>query len=132
MEFRQDFTGIDWQIDGEAEKQASSIPALTGDVIFYAAKEAIRNAARHGRGDDLGRALHLRIRAAWRDGLELQISDDGIGLEPKPEPLPTGGQGLSLHSTMMAVIGGLLTTDDKPGIGTTLTIYLPQSSWQTG
>jgi len=132
MEFRQDFTGIDWQIDAEAEKQASSIPALTGDVIFYAAKEAIRNAARHGRGDDVGRALHLRISAAWRDGLELQIADDGIGLEPKPEPLPTGGQGLSLHSTMMAVIGGLLTTDDKPGIGTTMTIFLPQSSWQTG
>ena len=44
------FDGVSWQIDPEAEGRIAELPALTAEVVYGAAREAIRNAARHGRG----------------------------------------------------------------------------------
>jgi len=128
-EYAHDFDGITWQVEHEAEERARALPVLTGDVIFYAAKEVVRNAARHGRGGDPARPLNLRISAAWRSGLEIRIADDGVGLRATAKATPTSGQGLALHGTMLAVIGGSLATESKPGAGTTVTLFLPQESW---
>ncbi len=104
--------------------QARALPTLTADVIFYAAKEALRNAARHGRGGDPARPLHLRLSATGNGGLHLAISDDGVG--PTASAATTrGGHGLALHSTMMAVIGGSLVTQPRTGGGTTVRLELP-------
>jgi signal transduction histidine kinase len=43
--------------------------------------------------------------------------------------LGSSGQGLALHSTLMAVIGGSLTVSSHPGQYTRLMIDLPQSAW---
>jgi signal transduction histidine kinase len=86
---------------------------LQAEVLFYAAREAIRNAARHGRGEDNARSLHLRLDARRQgETLVLLIEDDGVGMSLSEE----GGQGrgLALHSTMMAVIGGALSTESLP------------------
>ena len=102
-----------------------------GDVVFHAAREVIRNSARHGRGDDTGRELRLRIGLAWRGGIEITISDDGVGLSSRAETGGGAGRGLALHSTMLAVIGGSLVTENRPGGGAISTILLPQESWDT-
>ena len=128
-EFSRDFSSVEWRIDHEAEERARALPALTGDVVFFAAKEVVRNAARHGRGGDPARALHLRISAAWRDGLEIRIADDGVGL-PAADTTAAGGQGLALHGTMMAVIGGSLEVESKPGAGAAVTLFVPQERWE--
>jgi len=128
-EFSRDFSAVEWRIDPEAEERARALPALTGDVVFFAAKEVVRNAARHGRGGDPARALHLRISAAWRDGLEIRIADDGVGL-PAADTTAAGGQGLALHGTMMAVIGGSLEVESKPGAGAAVTLFVPQERWE--
>jgi len=128
-EFLREFDEVTWQIEPEAEAQSQAIPPLTGDVVFYGAKEAIRNSARHGRGPGRSRPLRLSIAAAWREGLEITIADDGVGLAAAPRSGPAGGQGLALHSTMMAVIGGWLGTSSRPAGGTTVTLFLPQQSW---
>jgi signal transduction histidine kinase len=46
-----------------------ALPSLTAETIFYAAREAIRNAARHGRGEDAARAefVDRSVRAAVRN-----------------------------------------------------------------
>ena len=95
----------------DTETQARTIPTLTAEVIFYAAREAVRNAAKHGRGEG---DFCLQIQAHWQDGLELVVEDNGIGLEAT-SPNSGSGQGLALHSTMMAVIGGELSVDSLPG-----------------
>jgi carbon-monoxide dehydrogenase large subunit len=74
---------------------------MAAEVAFYAAREAMRNAARHGRGGSQNRPLHLTIEALWRDGLRLTIEDDGVGVG-NSDASGGSGQGLALHGTMMA------------------------------
>jgi signal transduction histidine kinase len=124
------FDGVEWQIEPEVEQDLSAIPPLTAEVLFYAAREAIRNAAQHGRDGDTGRPLHLRVGAAWRDGLEICIEDDGVGLGAVDSPAANSGQGLALHSTMMAVVGGTLAVESLPGAYTRVSLRLPQETGQ--
>ncbi len=127
-EFARSFDGVVWNVDEEAAEQASSLPTLTADVVFYAAKEVVRNAARHGRGGEPSRPLRLRLGAAWLDGLHLSIEDDGVGIA-STEPADSQSHGLALHSTMLAVIGGSLATGRDAGRGTRVTISVPAEAW---
>jgi signal transduction histidine kinase len=125
------FDEVSWHIEPEAERQARAVPVLTAEVLFYAAREVIRNAACYGRGEDAARQLHLRVEVAWRDGLEILIEDDGVGLEVAEGTNGGGvrrgsGQGLALHSTMMAVVGGTLAVESVPGEYTRVSLTLPR------
>ena len=119
------FDDVIWQIEPEAERQAQTIPSLTSEVLFYAAREAIRNAARHGRDEETARPLHLCVKVAWRDGLEVMVEDDGVGLGTAGPSATGSGQGLALHSTMMAVVGGTLAVESQPGAYTRVSLTLP-------
>jgi len=95
----------------------------------------MRNAARHGRRNGAPAALNLIVRARWNDqpgaarGLSLILEDNGMGLNdqaPSAEGERAGaGQGLALHSTLLAVVGGSLTVDSEPGLFTRVTLRLP-------
>jgi signal transduction histidine kinase len=123
------FDDVAWRVEPEAEQKAQTIPSLRAEVLFYAAREAIRNAARYGRDTDNALPLHLCIGVAWRDGLEITIEDDGVGLDAVQEPSTSSGQGLALHTTMMAVVGGTLAVESVPEKYTRVTLALPQGVW---
>jgi signal transduction histidine kinase len=130
-DFGGDFEETTWQAEPEAVTAAEGIPLFMSEAILYAAQEAIRNAARHGRGDDPKRALHLNVSLKWQEGLCIAIQDDGVGLS-MPDRLadehPSGsGSGLRFHSAMLAVIGANLEVESRTGHGTRVTISLPQS-----
>ena len=57
--------------------------------------------------------------------LRLVIEDDGVGMRAAPQAGEGGGQGLPLHGTMMAVIGGTLTPETREGGGTRVVLGLP-------
>jgi signal transduction histidine kinase len=138
------FDSVSWQV----EPEGIALPALTAEVLFYAAREAIRNAARYGRGGNPDRSLHLRVEATWHDlladsllpgasaptgqralagqrALEIVIEDDGVGLSGAEGTNGGGGQGLALHSTMMAVVGGSLAVEGVPDTYTRVSLTLP-------
>ncbi len=121
------FDEVTWEVEPQAEREAQAIPTLTGEVLFSAAREAIRNAGHHGRGPDSGRALHLRLAVACREGLTILVEDDGVGLGNGGSAGEGGGQGLALHSTMMAVVGGSLAVESLPGAYTRVTLSLPRT-----
>ncbi len=125
------FDAVAWQLDPLAEAQARGIPPWAAEVLYYAAREVLRNAARYGRGGDGARALHVRIGAQWRQGLEVRIEDDGVGLPAPAGPAGGSGQGLALHSTLMAVIGGSLAVESLEDTYTRVSLRLPQEAWQT-
>lgn len=129
-EFTNDFDEVTWHIEPQAEQHARTLSTLASDVVFYAAKEVIRNSARHGRGRDPARPLQLRIDATWHNGLEVRIADDGVGMASTAQSWATSGHGLALHGTMLAVIGGSLVTEHRSGAGTSVTLFLPQERWQ--
>ena len=121
-ELRGCFESVTWCIPSEVEQNARGIQPLAAEVAFFAAREALRNAARHAHPID---TLVLSITATWKKGLEIIIEDNGVG----PIELQSGcnGQGLILHSTMMAVIGGSLALTSAPDMPTRVILHLPEA-----
>lgn len=120
-DFRDSFDHIAWQAEPAAIEQAKRLPLFASEVIFYAAQEAMRNAAKHGRGGDARRPLHLEVALHSRSGLELIIEDDGVGRQID-QATDEAGSGLRFHTTMLAVIGGTLSVEDRSGGGTRVVI----------
>ncbi len=131
-DFRDSFDEIGWQAGPAAAERARRLPLFVGEVIFYAAQEALRNAARHGRGSDPDRRLRLDVAIECNPGLKIVVGDDGVGHKSGadfpvgPAAAGTGG-GLLFHSAMLAVIGGSLAVSDRAGGGTQVVIELPQN-----
>jgi len=124
-ELPEAFERVDWQIEAAAEPLLQKLPPLTTEVIFYAAREAIRNAARYGRGADRSRPLHLWLSIQAVHGLLIQIEDDGVGVQATAPEQSSSQQGLALHSTLLAVVGGTLEMVSTPGQGTQVVLRLP-------
>ncbi len=126
-ELAEDFDGVEWHIDPEAEERARSLQGVSAEVALYAAREAVRNAARHGRGNDPARPLHLTVELHEGDGLELVVTDDGVGCGDVQAA--GAGHGIALHSTMMAVVGGTWEAECADGRYTRVRLSLPGGGW---
>ncbi len=123
-EFPGAFGTVAWQITAEAERACAALAPLAVEVLFYAAREAVRNAARYGRGAD-GGPLGLTLTVTQAAGLVVCVDDDGVG--PAPTMTPSG-HGLALHQAMLAIVGGTLEVGAAPGRGTRVTLRLPLSA----
>lgn len=114
---RSAFERVSWDIAPETEEKFGGLASMNAETVFFAAREVIRNAARHSR------AKNLWVRVARENGLTIQVEDDGIGPSGGAGVAPEGvGQGLALHSAMMAVIGGSLKVEPREGGGTRVSI----------
>ncbi len=135
-DYENQFHTVNLTVSPIAESKASEVPLLTAEVLFYATREALRNAADHGGGGTLAQPVNVEIAVTWQEGLKIVITDDGVGLEKSiqgqldHQPKTGKGQGLALHSTMMAVIGGSLMVESRPGQSTSIILELPAESWQ--
>jgi signal transduction histidine kinase len=124
VEHDPSFARVSWQVDGEAEQRARTLPLFVSEVLLFAAQELVRNAARHGRGDDPTRPLSLQIALDATEGLRLAVADDGAGFERGTAP--AGSQsGLQFHSAMLAAVGASLQVASLPSDGTQAIISLP-------
>jgi signal transduction histidine kinase len=135
-DFRNSFEDLSIFVSSEAEQRTRDIPILTAEVLFYATREALRNASSHGRNEETDQPLSASINISWQEGLKIVVEDNGIGLgqlmQGQLDHLQDSGngQGLALHSTMMAVIGGSLAVESVPGLSTSIILVLPKESWQ--
>lgn len=118
------FNSIIWQTPSEIESILREMPSTTAEVVFYAAREVIRNAARHAHKDDPHSPLNLAVTIIGSNPCSIVIEDDGKGLATFPHETDNG-HGLALHSTLMAVIGGELSLESEPGKFTRVTLSLP-------
>lgn len=124
-EFAHEFTSVRWV--GDAARSTPGLTPLEGlvaEVGFYAVREAVRNAAVHGRGADSHRPLSLTIALACGERLRVIVQDDGVGWAADSNTEAKQG-GLLLHRTLLAAVGGNLAAESEPGSGTTVTIELP-------
>jgi hypothetical protein len=125
-ELPESFDEVCWRIDPPAEQAARLLPPIYLETWYYAAREAIRNAAKYARGGDSSRPLHLAVSLTGSDPLDLSVEDDGVGAQSLPSAKETTGQGLALHSTMMAVLGGQLIMERPSAGGTVVRLILPK------
>ncbi len=100
-EFYGAFDAMEWDTPDDAVAAADALSPVVADLLLSATLEAVRNAGRHARGDDLHRRLRLRIQLlADAQTVTAQVSDDGVGLAspsaaapslPLPSPGDLGG-----------------------------------------
>jgi signal transduction histidine kinase len=123
-EMRGSFDELEWRIPPEIEAQAAALQTAPAEVLYFAAREALRNAAAHGRGDSPQRSLQVIINATCEKEFTLTIEDNGVGLENSPA---SGGSrsGLALHGTLLAVAGGALSVESEPNRFTRVTLSMP-------
>lgn len=86
-------------------------------ALVRIAREALSNAARHGRG---ARAV-VRLRADASGGL-LTVRDDGAGFDPGAKAVQATGFGLISMRERAAALPGSFELDSAPGRGTTVTV----------
>ena len=122
VEFAQTFDAVKWRYGDEVEAQAMLLAPLAAETIYYATRELVRNASKYARSDTQAGNLHLTISAQIVNRqLQLSIEDDGIGFKQQEGE----GQGLVLHSTMMAIAGGSLALESTPGRMTRAQLLMP-------
>jgi len=124
------FDEVTWQVSPEAEERLKQLLPLTQEVLFYAAREAVRNAGQHGRARNPQRSLHLRVNIAAPNDLMICIEDNGVGIEAAKASTGGSGQGLALHSTMLAIIGGTLEVQSVRDKYTRIILTLPQTAME--
>ena len=131
-DFEGVFAQVAWEIDDAAAEQTNELSEVTLEVAYFAALEAVRNAARHASGGDPTRMVSLRIRLERDDDLWITIQDDGVGpgvrarvAQGRAGILAGTGSGLLFHRTMLGVLGGTLEVSTAPGGGALVRIGLP-------
>jgi signal transduction histidine kinase len=127
-DFRDSFDHVDWQVSDSANDRSEKLPLFVSEVIFYAAQEAIRNAARHARGGDASRKLNLAVSIESDPDLKIVVADDGVGYQAQvasSKMQVASGSGLIFHRTMLTIIGGSLSIEDRSGGGTQVVIDIP-------
>jgi signal transduction histidine kinase len=129
-EFSRCFDAISWHVEPSAERAASDLAPLASEVLFHAARELARNAARYARCP--GRPLNLDISVSYSDeprvGWAIEVRDDGCGFSSSSTRAAQSasdlhaeqgtGRGLAMHAAMVALIGGALSLESQPGRGT--------------
>jgi signal transduction histidine kinase len=100
---------------------AEGADALSPDValcLFRVAQETISNTVRHAHAGRV--AVEL---APDNTGIEMRVSDDGIGFVPSEHA--STGLGLRSIDERVRLIGGALRVDSQPGQGTRVAVYIP-------
>lgn len=123
-EFAHDFDQTSLQVSDESTQVTRGLSALAGEVVYYAVREALRNAARHARHPDSKEQLHVSIEIRSQESLEILIEDNGVGFGDSLKGSTSAGQGLALHSAMLAVLGGTLVMERTDEGSTRVTIKL--------
>lgn len=130
IEFATAFDAVIWEIDEVAEAQLREVGEISAETLYYAAREIIRNAAKYARHPK--RALHLTFKleqaanepqGRGQRHLRLTIYDNGVG--ERSSTTASTGQGLTMHSTLMAVVGGSLAVESVANEMTRVILTLP-------
>jgi signal transduction histidine kinase len=88
--------------------------------VLRIGQEAAANALRHARAGRV--TVRLGSRA---DGVELEVSDDGIGFDPDDARLRGRRLGLTSMEERAARIDAVLEIESAPGRGTTVRLRVP-------
>jgi len=97
-------------------------------VAFYLVEEAVNNARKHAKADEI--TVRLRSIPQDTDILLLEIADNGVGFDVnqvKTNYENRGSLGMVNLRERTDLINGLLHVDSEPGKGTRIRIFIPLS-----
>jgi signal transduction histidine kinase len=85
-------------------------------ALYFCCMEAVQNATKHSGADRITVRME-KARGRWR----LTVRDDGSGFDPA---VVGEGAGLANMRDRLDAVGGVVTVDSRPGLGTTVTAAL--------
>ncbi|HEX6701901.1 MAG TPA: ATP-binding protein [Gaiellaceae bacterium] len=95
------------------------VPSPTREALVRIVREAVSNAARHGHADA------IRVELWNGDGTRLRVVDDGVGFDVDDPEASDGGFGLVSMRERARAVGGELTIESTPNVGTSVEVVLP-------
>ena len=98
------------------------LPAGIESAVYFCCLEALQNAAKHAGPDA---SAHTHVSLDGSGGLEIEISDDGVGFDLDAAP---PGTGLTNMRDRIAACGGTLRVESVPGEGTRIHACIPATS----
>ncbi|HEX5011012.1 MAG TPA: ATP-binding protein [Planctomycetota bacterium] len=115
-----DFTtrsGID--VESNIQVEARGLPSDVANHVFRILQEALTNILRHARA-----ATAFVTLQATHAGIELKVSDDGVGFDEHTIP-PTRRYGLLGMRERAELLGGKFSIRSKPEGGTEVSVSIP-------
>lgn len=109
-----------WTVRAEHEPVA---PDATRAVAYRVAREAMTNARKHARANTV--AVSVRERDG---GLEVSVTDDGVGISEGPFASSPGHRGLGSMRDRAEIAGGRWDLTESPTGGVEVLCWLPLSS----
>lgn len=112
-------TGLDVEV--RVAPDVDPLPLPVALLVFECAQEAMTNVVRHAVAAERVEVSVERAGAA----VELVVRDDGPGFDVLVAGADGRQSGLALHREKVALSGGLLFVDSRPGHGTVVTVRVP-------
>lgn len=111
-------TGIEARFIGKDIPKHVAKDVVT--CLYRVAQEGLANIARHAK------AKNVRVELQRvRDGLQLQMSDDGIGFDMNRHDGQRGSLGLLSMRERVSLVDGTLSIQSTPGEGTQICAWIP-------
>jgi signal transduction histidine kinase len=104
---------VDLNVEGDLER----LPDPQRTCVYRVVQEALTNCVRHAQAERI--SVDVRARDGW---LDVSVSDDGVGLDPRRR---AGGFGLRGIEERARELGGTVSLESATGHGATLSIRLP-------
>ena len=95
-------------------------------LVFRSAQEALANVRRHAQARTVQMSLDYSLPTLVR----LRVADDGVGFDPD-DRATTSGFGLDGLRGRVAAVGGDVDVSSGAGLGTILTVAVPDSPAST-
>jgi signal transduction histidine kinase len=114
--------GLEVRVD--AAGLAHEVPHAVAALLYRAAREALRNVARHAEAERATVTAGADARVAW-----VIVTDDGRGFDPAilETRAAEGHLGLRGLEGVVRDVGGRFTVATRPGGGTTVKVEVPVS-----
>ncbi len=117
---KDDSAGASLDVTITTQGKARRLDPIIETVLFRVAQEALHNVVRHAQ---VGRA---RISLEFKpQEVTLNIEDSGAGFDPVQSFVPPRGWGLAGMRERVESVGGSLSIESKPGIGTVVEVVVP-------
>jgi signal transduction histidine kinase len=110
--------GLDVSMD--IHGKARRLDSVVETVLFRVAQEALQNVVRHAQ------VRLARIVLVYQSQeITLKIEDSGVGFNPVQSFAPPRGWGLAGMRERVESVGGQLSIESRPGIGTIVEVAVP-------
>jgi signal transduction histidine kinase len=112
-------------IELESEISEEEVPESLKVNIFRIAQEALNNIAKHSKAEWVDISL-----SKDGNGIELVVSDDGVGMDPHiiMQTSTATSLGLTSMRERAELTGGSFSIESTPGEGTTIRAFWPMET----